>query len=99
MMNEENQETQWPNWRKGRKWGIRLGALAAFAWMGWLGFVSTLPAITPVSISNAVSPWWRLNNWILTLVVSGFVFAITTISVATRPRKKSNDNHKANRTS
>jgi hypothetical protein len=77
--------SDWPNWRKGALFGMTAGLTLASAWMGWMVFVSTLPVVSPVSISVAFSPWWRASNW----VSAGFVFVvvggITMILVAFRP--------------
>ncbi len=66
--------------RIGWRWSLGvasvLGLGAAGVWMWWLRVVSQLPAISPVSLSVSLRPWWRCSNWVSALVVFAVVFAI-----------------------
>ncbi|MDF3129565.1 hypothetical protein P0Y35_10205 [Kiritimatiellaeota bacterium B1221] len=58
------------NWNRGLRFGLMSGGITFMIIFAWIGFVSTLPAISEVSMSLAVRPWWRLNNWIIAILFS-----------------------------
>jgi len=75
-----------PNWRRGLVVGLVAGLLLAAGWMTWLAYVYTLPALSPVSLSIAVSPWWKANNWASAGVVFILSGGIVKVLAAFRPR-------------
>ena len=91
-MKEESTGGDWPNWRRGAIVGFIAGLTLAVAWIGWLGFVSTLPTVSPVALSLAVSPWYRASNWesagFVFVTVGGFVTLLVALRPATRNRNR-----------
>ena len=63
------------DWRRGLLPGVICGAVVSGLWMYWLYFLSTLPAISPASLSLALRPWWKLDNWLST----AFVFVVASV--------------------
>lgn len=60
--------------KKGIIWATASGLILGGVWFGWLCFISSLPVISPVSLSIGFKPWWQ--NWRSATVVSmgtGFV--------------------------
>jgi amino acid transporter len=69
----------YPNLKKGVVFGLVGGFVAAMLVFGLCFWMSTLPAVTPASLSLAFRPWWRESNWLAALVAclsTGLVFAI-----------------------
>jgi hypothetical protein len=57
-----------PNWKRGVIYGFIAGGIIFILSFAYTIFLSTLPAISPVSLSVALRPWWKLNNWIISLI-------------------------------
>ena len=67
----------YPNAKRGAKAGLICGSIAAAAWFAFCCCVAARPAVTPVSLSLAFRPWWRVTNWL-----SAFgVFVVTCLTV------------------
>jgi hypothetical protein len=80
-----------PNFKKGVVVGPVAdfaAAMLAFALCFW---TSTLPAVTPVSLSLSFRPWWQESNCLAALVAflsAGLVFGILA---ALRPKRGQNN--------
>ena len=74
--------------RRGIIAGCIVGSVLGLAWFLWCCVISTLPALSPVSLSLAFRPW--LGNWesafvIFLIVVSlGFLAGVCPIEAHSR---------------
>jgi hypothetical protein len=87
---------KYPDIKKGIRWCLIVGGVIGAAWFALACWLSTLPAVTDVSLSLALRPWWK--NWSTAL----FFFLVTGLPVgilaAFRPdvrRHKKIDDHDA----
>ena len=86
------------HWKTGLLVGAIIGIILSSAWMAWLRYVSALPAISPASLSVAVSPWWRTSNWISAGIVFLVTGGIVAILVAGGLKRKETDSKRVQRT-
>jgi hypothetical protein len=66
--------SDYPNWKKGLRSGLVAGGVIFILTFAFTIFLSTLPAISPVSLSIALRPWWKLNNWIICFIFASPFF-------------------------
>jgi hypothetical protein len=72
-----------PNYKKGFLWGTSCGFVCAALWFAACYFFSKLPAVTDVSVSLALQPWWKL--WKAGLVIFIVVATVVGVLAAFRP--------------
>src|SRR5579863_2025757 len=66
---------KYPDIKKGIRWCIIVGGVVGGSYFAFCCWASTFPAVTDVSLSLAVRPWWR--NWEPAL----FLFLATGVPV------------------
>ena len=66
---------KYPDIKKGIRWGLIVGGVIGAAWFALACWLSTLPAVTDVSLSLTMRPWWK--NWSTAL----FFFLVTGVPV------------------
>ena len=66
---------KYPDIKKGIRWCFIVGGFAVASWMGWCYWASTIPAVSEVSVSLALQPWWKL--WKVAL----FLFLVTGMPI------------------
>jgi ABC-type antimicrobial peptide transport system permease subunit len=78
------------NLKKGLVVGVVAGFIAATLVFSVCCWGATLPAISEVSLTWAVRPWWRPSNWLVALYAFAFVGFVFGVLAAFRPdsRKK-----------
>jgi len=55
-------------WRRGLFWGTVLGTFFGIYAFGICVFVAGL-VVNPASLSVSFQPWWRVSNWIISVLV------------------------------
>ena len=73
--------------RRGLRAGVIAGAAGFMLWFAVCYGGSTLPAATDVSMCWAFRPWWRLSNWVSSLVVGSVIGMIAGLLTAFRPHR------------
>jgi hypothetical protein len=76
-------QMNFPNYNKGLRWGLGCGFVCAALWFANCYFISTLPAISEVSLSLAFQPWWR--HWLAGVIIFVIVSIIVGLFAALRP--------------
>ena len=84
-MKEHRAENGRAKWRTAVSAGLAAGSLLSAGWMAGLWLVSMLPAATEVSLTLAVSPWWRAGNWVSAGLVFTAIGGVTAALTACRP--------------
>ena len=78
----------YPNWKRGLWAGCIGGAVAGVLWFALCLWVASLPAVTVVSLSWSVRPWWRLSNWVESLCCALVGFLIVGALAACWPKRR-----------
>ncbi len=68
--------------RAGLRFGALAGAAAGLAVFGMCYFMSTMPAITDVSLTWVFRPWWRLSNLVAAIIAFALVGVVVGVMVA-----------------
>ena len=79
----------YPNLKKGLVVGLVAGLVAAALIFGLCVWASTWPAFSEVSVTWSFRPWWRLSNWLATLIAFVSVGLVFGFLAAFRPDVKS----------
>lgn len=87
---DKNKRLEKPNWKKRIKTGLIAGSIVYILTFYFIYFLSKQPAITDVSLSLSLRPWWRLDNWIISLIFA-LPFFLIFASIGTY----SNNNHQS----
>jgi len=69
-----------PNWRRGLRNGLIAGGIIFILSFAYTIFFSTLPAISPVSLSIALRPWWKIQNWMFSFILALPFFCILELA-------------------
>ncbi len=77
-----------PNVRRGLYAGAVAGAVAFVLCFALCWWSSTLPAVSDASLCWAFRPWWRLSNWVESLVVGAVIGVIAAFLAAFRPQTR-----------
>jgi hypothetical protein len=72
-----------PNYKKGLCWGLGCGFVCSALWFASCYFFSKLPAVSEVSVSLALQPWWK--DWGIGVVIFIVVALVIGILAAVRP--------------
>jgi hypothetical protein len=89
LLSQFRKKTMHPNFKKGLVVGLAAGFIAGVLVFGLCYWGSTWPAVSEVSVSLALRPWWKSQNWMAAIDAFALVGSVFGFLAAFRPALKS----------